>query len=177
MQRFDVLSRIHQLQDIIQSHPNSVSSVPDKNYIFNLKGNADTEHLATLYFVHLDLVKSGIFSLIEEHQNANTSPPIHFNVVLPSNPLLSPCLFSVNIPASPLFCAICSRIDLVPYPPTPRPSLLPHCRFCIAHTLLSYPNTPITHRKKSPGRIRICFRISIAHRLYLTYIPNPKNET
>jgi glutamine amidotransferase len=77
--RFDVLRRIHQLQSIIQSHPNSVSSVPDKNYIFNLKGNADTEHLATLYFAHLDLVKSGIFSLRKSHQENETPPTVHFD--------------------------------------------------------------------------------------------------
>ncbi|KAJ3911772.1 hypothetical protein F5877DRAFT_85558 [Lentinula edodes] len=36
------------------------SSVPSSNYVFNIRGNTDTEHLATLYFVHLDLVKAGI---------------------------------------------------------------------------------------------------------------------
>lgn len=47
------------------------SSVPKGNYIFNIRGNSDTEHLATLFFAHLDLVNAGIAF-------ANSS--VHFGV-------------------------------------------------------------------------------------------------
>jgi glutamine amidotransferase len=62
--RFQVLRRIHQLQEIVQAKPElrAIASAADGNYIFGIKGNTDTEHLATLYFAHLDLVKAGIIT-------------------------------------------------------------------------------------------------------------------
>ncbi|KAJ3760877.1 hypothetical protein EV360DRAFT_80760 [Lentinula raphanica] len=54
--RFAILRRIHELQcDIQKKHYKS--SVQDSNYIFNILGNTDTEHLATLYFAHLDIIR------------------------------------------------------------------------------------------------------------------------
>ncbi|KAJ3873443.1 hypothetical protein F5051DRAFT_337656, partial [Lentinula edodes] len=58
--RSDIISRISELQMVIQTLV-LPSSVPNSNYVFNIRGNTDTEHLATLYFAHLDLVKAGIW--------------------------------------------------------------------------------------------------------------------
>ncbi|KAJ3863054.1 hypothetical protein EV359DRAFT_65139 [Lentinula novae-zelandiae] len=59
--RFDVMRRIAELQTTVQTLA-LASSVPNSNYVFNIRGNTDTEHLATLYFAHLDLIKAGIRS-------------------------------------------------------------------------------------------------------------------
>ncbi|KAJ3798047.1 hypothetical protein GGU11DRAFT_25550 [Lentinula aff. detonsa] len=59
--RFEVMKRIFQLQDTVQTLV-LASSVPNSNYVFNIRGNTDTEHLATLYFAHLDVIKAGILS-------------------------------------------------------------------------------------------------------------------
>ncbi|KAJ3824437.1 N-terminal nucleophile aminohydrolase [Lentinula raphanica] len=59
--RFDVMQRIFQLQDTVQTLA-IASSVPNANYVFNILGNTDTEHLATLYFAHLDIIKAGLSS-------------------------------------------------------------------------------------------------------------------
>ncbi|KAJ3777742.1 hypothetical protein FB446DRAFT_699718 [Lentinula raphanica] len=54
--RFAILRRIYELQCDIQKKRYK-SSVQDSNYIFNILGNTDTEHLATLYFAHLDIIR------------------------------------------------------------------------------------------------------------------------
>ncbi|KAJ3726659.1 hypothetical protein C8R42DRAFT_388212 [Lentinula raphanica] len=59
--RFDVMRRIFELQDTVQTLL-LASSVPKSNYVFNIRGNTDTEHLATLYFAHLDIIKAGVLS-------------------------------------------------------------------------------------------------------------------
>jgi len=71
--RFDVLRRIQQLQNIVKAHPHAVSSAVDGNYIFGIRGNADTEHVATLYFAHLDIVKAGIITATQSNKNRESS--------------------------------------------------------------------------------------------------------
>ncbi|KAJ3842302.1 hypothetical protein F5878DRAFT_406089 [Lentinula raphanica] len=55
--RFDVMQRIFELQGVVQTNQYQ-SSVQDSNYIFNILGNTDTEHFATLYFAHLDIIRA-----------------------------------------------------------------------------------------------------------------------
>lgn len=57
IQRFDVMKRIFDLQTKVQKYQYK-SSVQDSNYIFGILGNTDTEHLATLYFAHLDIINA-----------------------------------------------------------------------------------------------------------------------
>lgn len=53
------------------------SSVPNSNYVFNIRGNTDTEHLATLYFAHLDLVKAGIWFERRQFLACDLQIPFH----------------------------------------------------------------------------------------------------
>ncbi|KAJ3799703.1 hypothetical protein GGU11DRAFT_476609 [Lentinula aff. detonsa] len=55
--RFDVMRRIFDLQTVVQTNQYK-SSVQDSNYVFGILGNTDTEHLATLYFAHLDIIRA-----------------------------------------------------------------------------------------------------------------------
>ncbi|KAJ3922003.1 hypothetical protein F5877DRAFT_75656 [Lentinula edodes] len=55
--RYDVMTRIFDLQTKVQQYQYK-SSVQDSNYIFGILGNTDTEHLATLYFAHLDIINA-----------------------------------------------------------------------------------------------------------------------
>ncbi|KAJ3842301.1 hypothetical protein F5878DRAFT_406044 [Lentinula raphanica] len=55
--RFDVMKKIFELQRIVQDK-NYDSSVPGRNYVSSIIGNTDTEHLATLYFAYLDIIRA-----------------------------------------------------------------------------------------------------------------------
>ncbi|KAJ3987877.1 hypothetical protein F5890DRAFT_663794 [Lentinula detonsa] len=55
--RYDVIKRIFDLQTIVQTNQYK-SSAQDSNYVFGIAGNTDTEHLAALYFAHLDIIQA-----------------------------------------------------------------------------------------------------------------------
>ncbi|KAJ3929131.1 MAG: hypothetical protein NXY57DRAFT_442464 [Lentinula lateritia] len=74
--RSDVISRISELQMVVQGLV-LPSSVPNSNYVFNIRGNTDTEHLATLYFAHLDLVKAGIWFERRQFLACDLQIPFH----------------------------------------------------------------------------------------------------
>lgn len=65
------MKRISELQNTVQTEA-FVSSVPNSNYVFNIRGNTDTEHLATLYFAHLDVIRAGILSAIRRARDIST---------------------------------------------------------------------------------------------------------
>ncbi|KAF8827350.1 hypothetical protein HHX47_DHR5000514 [Lentinula edodes] len=72
--RSDIISRISELQMVVQALE-LPSSVLNSNYVFNIRGNTDTEHLATLYFAHLDLVKAGIWFQRRQFPASNLQIP------------------------------------------------------------------------------------------------------
>ncbi|KAJ4473139.1 hypothetical protein J3R30DRAFT_768202 [Lentinula aciculospora] len=77
--RFDVMKRISELQTTVQNFF-IASSVPNSNYVFNIRGNTDTEHLATLYFAHLDVIKAGILSWDNYPRGGPGGLPIPFGI-------------------------------------------------------------------------------------------------
>ncbi|KAH7878476.1 uncharacterized protein C8R40DRAFT_767122 [Lentinula edodes] len=132
--RFDVMKRISELQNTVQTEA-FVSSVPNSNYVFNIRGNTDTEHLATLYFAHLDVIRAGILSAIRRARDISTfnfphgfqtgqqPPPLHggSGITIPFNFDSTDSLLLALINTITDIHAIQRRYQVGPFTPGPFP--------------------------------------------------------
>jgi glutamine amidotransferase len=63
--RIDIFNRIYEIESFLKDNSGKVAdtSVENGNYLFAIKGNSDTEHLAALYTANLDLIRAKLQSM------------------------------------------------------------------------------------------------------------------